>query len=381
MRRWAAFSDTPWAERGRVRLSATLSVYLGRQVLLGIIVALFSLGAIGFVVDTVELLRRARGRPEIELDAVLVMAALHLPFLVQKLTPFAVLFGTMFTFQRLTRSHELVVARAVGVSVWQFLTPAIVVAAGLGVFMVIAFNPLAAATVAHYQKLERLLFSSSASLVAVSDGGFWLRQRTDERDLLIHARQMVRNPPVLERVTVFFYDDGVAFGGRIDAPIARLQPGHWELEDALVARPDGSRRREPSVTIPTELSPDRIQESFAPPETMSFWALPAFIDSLEAVGFSAREHRMYWHGLLALPLLLSAMLLIATTFSLRLVRRGGTGRLIAAGVATGFVFYGLSDVVFAVGLSGRLPVVLAAWTPAGVAVLLGATTLLHLEDG
>ena len=137
----------------------------------------------------------------------------------------------------------------------------------------------------------------------------------------------------------------------------------------------------PSIRLPTDLTGHRIQDSFAAPETLSFWDLPSFVRELEAVGFSAREHRLYWHGLLALPLLLSAMLLIGTTSSLRLVRRGGTGLLITAGLATGFVFYILSDVVFAIGLSGRLPAVLAAWTPAGIAVLLGCTTLLHLEDG
>ena len=49
------------------------------------------------------------------------------------------------------------------------------------------------------------------------------------------------------------------------------------------------------------------------------------------------------------------MLLIGVTFSLRLVRRGGTGILVAGGLITGFAFYILSDVIFALGLSGRLP--------------------------
>jgi lipopolysaccharide export system permease protein len=182
-------------------------------------------------------------------------------------------------------------------------------------------------------------------------------------------------------VVVFFYDREFAFTGRADAPSARLEAGQWVLERPVLSSPEGGRELRDTLNIPTELTADRIQESFAPPETMSFWELPHFIESLEAVGFSAREHRLYWHGLLALPLLLCAMLLIGTTFSLRLVRRGGTSLLIAGGLLAGFTFYILSDVVFAVGLSGRLPVVLAAWTPAGVAVLLGLTTLLHLEDG
>ncbi len=48
---------------------------------------------------------------------------------------------------------------------------------------------------------------------------------------------------------------------------------------------------------------------------------------------------------------------------------------------TGFLLYFLSNFVFALGLSGKLPVILAAWTPAGISLTLGVASLLHLEDG
>ena len=364
-----------------IRLSATLSRYLGRRVLLGIGIALFGLAVAALVVDVVELLRRAYGRPGVRLGTVLLMAGLHLPFLIQKLMPFGVLFGTMLTFQRLTRTHELVATRAAGVSVWQFLTPALLVALGLGVFTVLAFNPLASVLVARYEALDHKFLSQPSSLISVAPGGLWLRQPEADGDLLIHARQMNPDTGALAHVVVFAFEADGRFASRVDAAQARLRPGFWELRNPLLSNPDGSSRSEPVLEIPTDLTPVGIQESFAPPETLSFWDLPSFVSELEAVGFSAREHRLYWHGLLALPLLLCAMLLIGTTSSLRLVRYGGTGLLVAAGLATGFLFYILSDVVFAIGLSGRLPAIFAAWIPAGVAVLLGLTTLLHLEDG
>jgi lipopolysaccharide export system permease protein len=365
-----------------IRLSGTLSRYLGHQVLIGIAIVVFALAVIALVVDVVELLRRAYGRPGVGIGLVLLMGLLHLPFLIQKLMPFAVLFGAMLTFQRLTRSHELVAARSAGVSVWQFLLPALLVAQGLGVFTLVAFNPLASVLVARYEALDHAYLSQDSGLITVAHGGLWLRQpRAGGGEILIHARQMNPDTGVLEHVIVFTFQADATFAGRVDAMLAHLRPGYWELDKPLVSDIDGNSRLEPSLRIPTDLTSHRIQESFAAPETLSFWDLPGFVRELEAVGFSAREHRLYWHGLLALPLLLSAMLLIGTTSSLRLVRRGGTGLLIAAGLATGFVFYIMSDVVFAIGLSGRLPAVLAAWTPAGVAVLLGCTTLLHLEDG
>ena len=114
---------------------------------------------------------------------------------------------------------------------------------------------------------------------------------------------------------------------------------------------------------------------------MSFWDLPGFIQTLEKAGFSAVRHRLYWHSLLAAPLLMCAMVLIAASFTLRHSGLGGTTFVIAGGVITGFVLYFFTDIVFALGLSDSIPAVLAAWTPSGVATLLGLATLLHLEDG
>jgi lipopolysaccharide export system permease protein len=365
-----------------IRLSAVLSRYLARQVLIGIAIAVFGLAVIAFVADVVELLRRAYGQPGVSLGLVLLMGLLHLPFLVQKLMPFSVLFGTMLTFQRLTRSHELVAARSAGVSIWQFLLPALLVAQVIGIFTLVAFNPLASVLMARYEALQQKYLSQDSDLITVGQGGLWLRQtREGGGELLLHARQMHPDTGRLDQVVVLEFAADGTFASRIDAALAYLRPGYWELSAPLLSDRDGESRIVPDIRLPTDLTGHRIQDSFAAPETLSFWDLPGFVQELEAVGFSAREHRLYWQGLLALPLLLSAMLLIGTTSSLRLVRRGGVGLLITAGLVTGFLFYILSDVVFAIGLSGRLPAILAAWSPAGIAVLLGCTTLLHLEDG
>ena len=49
------------------------------------------------------------------------MALLKVPTMVEKAIPFSALLGAMFAFWRLNRHHEFVVARAAGVSIWQFL--------------------------------------------------------------------------------------------------------------------------------------------------------------------------------------------------------------------------------------------------------------------
>ncbi|MBT4045063.1 MAG: LptF/LptG family permease, partial [Rhodospirillaceae bacterium] len=74
-----------------MRLSPTFSLYLGRQFLLGIGFVMAVLMALIFLIDAVELLRRASGREDAGIGLVLGMAALNLPSLAQKVLPVATL--------------------------------------------------------------------------------------------------------------------------------------------------------------------------------------------------------------------------------------------------------------------------------------------------
>ncbi len=364
-----------------MRLSMTFSAYVGRQFLFWFFSVSLILVTIILLFDIVELIRRTTGGHEATLGVAFVMAFLKTPSMIEKAIPFSMLFGSMFAFWRLNRSQELVVARASGVSVWQLLLPVILLATLIGGFKIAVFNPLSSAMLLRYEQLEAKYIRGKSSLAAVSDDGLWLRQATEAGHYILHARRVLPREMRLKEVIVLMMEAGDKFVARIDAADARLRRGYWALTDARLTPSEGTPRSIPYHDIDTNLTPENIQDSFAPPETLSFWALPRFISVLEKAGFSGSRHRLYWHTQLAVPLLLCAMVLLAATISLRPARRGGAGIAVVCGVATGFLLYFLSDVVSALGVSARVPVVLAAWSPAAVSCLLGTAMLFHLEDG
>jgi lipopolysaccharide export system permease protein len=365
-----------------VRLSFTLSSYFGRLFALWVLGTFGAIMTIVFLLDLIELMRRGSTKEEAHFAILLEMALLKLPGMGQQILPFAVLFGSMLAFTRLTRTNELVVARAAGVSVWQFLMPAIAVALLIGAFKVGVLNPIASVMTARFLAIEDSVLRNRAdSFLTVGQGGLWIRERSEESQHVLHARAARQSDAELAEVMVIRFGMNDEFLERLDAATARLHPGYWELHNVIVTSSGGRPDPRDSVRIPTRLTIQNIQDSFASPETMSFWELPGFIRILENAGFSAVKHRLYWHATLASPLLLVAMVLIAATFSLRLTRRGGTLLWASSGLFTGFLLYFMSDIVFALGLSARIPEVLAAWTPATVTMLLGMTSLLHLEDG
>ncbi len=364
-----------------MRLSPTLSIYLGRQYLSGIATVFLLAAVLILLFDIVELTRRAASHPSATWDVVVGMALLRLPMLAEKVLPFAALLGGMLAFTRLTRTQELVVARAAGVSAWQFLTPALLIAVMIGAFVTAVFNPISAAMMARSEQQVAKYLKGKTSLLAVKSSGLWLRQIDAQGPSVIHAARVSQNGAEFKDITIFLFQGADRFIGRIDADTARLKSGEWELDNALLTGPERPAERRKRYVLPTSLTLAQVRESFARPETLSFWALPRFIETLEEAGFSARSHRLHWHSLLAVPLLLCAMVLIAATFSLRLTRHGGTGWFIVGGSIAGFLFYYLRDIVLALGHSGSIPPVLAAWAPAGVCALLGLAMLFHLEDG
>jgi len=366
-----------------MRLSTVLSLYMARHFLMSFF-ALFTLFLLLiFLFDCVELMRRAASKPDIVFADLIELAVLKLPHMGQKIFPFAIMFGGMIAFWQLNRHHELVVARAAGVSAWQFLLPVLLLAFSLGAIQVMLLNPIASQTLSRYERLESLKFKGRESLLAISDSGLWLRQSNGTDQSVVYATNVLQDgiDVELRNVTVFIYEGADRFVERIDAQSAELEDGFWHIKNAQVRRPEEPTLTESDLWLETDLTVGKIQDSFAPPETMSFWDLPGFIRILEESGFSATRHRLHWHALLASPFLMCAMVLIAATFTLRTNRRGGTTMIIAGGAMTGFVLYFFSDVVFAMGLSDSIPATLAAWTPAGVTLMMGLATLLHLEDG
>ena len=366
-----------------MRLSPTLTIYIGRSFLANFFAVFVVFLGIIFLFDTVELLRRASSHENVGLALVFQMGLMKLPFMAQQIFPFAVLFGGMVSFWRLTRSSELVVTRAAGVSAWQFLLPVLVVSLILGIIKISAFNPLASAMLAKYDRLNAIHLKGQSTLLAVSNNGLWLRQSSGKNQSVIHAPKLtiLNNEISLSEVSIFVYEGADKFVSRIDAKKGDLEDGFWYLRDVWINITDKPPKFVKKHWVETDITLNNIHESFSPPETMSFWDLPDFIVNLEHSGFSALRHRLYWHRLLSAPLLLCAMALIAATFTLRQSRRWSATFVIVGGVLTGFLLYFLSDVIFALGLRDSIPVVLAAWTPSGVSTLLGLAMVFHLEDG
>ena len=360
-----------------------ITTTLGRYFLKRYLVTTFwffaGVAAIIFLVDFSETTRRMAGLPGFSVQGALIMTALRLPLILQQTVPFIALFVGMTVLIALNRKYELVVIRAAGVSVWQFLSPFVLGAIVVGLMGMFVLNPLAAFGQRQALSMETAWRGQSGQ--AEQSAAPWIRQISGEDDTIIGAKTVTDGGLKLSGAVLIHLGTGGEIILRQDAETASLEDGYWLLNDVRETQPGEIPVVKKEVRVATSLKPEFVRERLALPETIAFYDLSNKIEAARSFGLSTKALETQFHSLLSLPLLLSAMTMIAATVSLRFSRFAQSRTVILGGIMSGFVLYVVTVLVKAFGSSGVVPPIVAAWIPVVVALALGSTILLHQEDG
>jgi lipopolysaccharide export system permease protein len=312
------------------------------------------------------------------------MALFKVPSLTEDALPFAVLYGSIAAFVIANRRLEVVVARAAGVSAWQFLLPACLVGLLAGTIATGLYNPAAATLLSWSNALGAKVFTDQGQHAETpnSNGPVWARQKADDgTESIIGSVQSYDGGLGLTGVTAYVFEPNGHFRERVDAARAHYYPGAWKLEDATITAVSSNPKRAATYELSTNLSANEVKRTFLSLDSVSFWSLRDLSAAARHAGIPSDRYDLRYNVLLSRPILLLAMVLIAANVSLRFSRSRDLGRVIITGVAVGFMLYVVMKIAWDLGSGGIVSPPLAAWLPAIVATLVGITVLLHLEDG
>lgn len=363
----------------------TLSLYIMRRFLKVVGQVFLVFFGILMLIDMVDQLRRF-APSGLTLTEAAELAAMNVPASLYRILPLIFILAGIALFLALARSSELVVVRAAGRSGLRFLMAPVTTALLLGALTVAVLNPVVAGLSKEYESLLARYTRGTENVLSISATGLWLRQGGDGGQTVIQAARTDLDGTRIFAATFLSYSpEGVPLR-RVEAQEALLVPGAWQLTgtktwDLTLPNPETAAVTAPRMDIPSDLTREGIRDSFGDPSSIPVWSLPDYIDRIEAAGFSARAHRVWFQMELALPLLLSAMVLIAAGFTMRHARFGGTGTMVLFALLGGFAIFFLRNFAQVLGENGQIPVALAAWSPPVAAALLALGLLLHLEDG
>jgi lipopolysaccharide export system permease protein len=362
-------------------ITNTLGRYFAGRFVVSAVGVFASIFLLLVLVDYIEMVRKTSGLASASAIMVAETSLFRVPQLLEKMMPFCVLIGAMTCYLALSRRLELVVARAAGVSAWQFIAPALASAILIGTLATVIYNPVSANLSELSKRMEAELFGSAPGGGVQDASGFWINQVNSDGQVIINAARSERQGVRLTGLTLFRFDTNNQFKERLEAREATLEDGHWLFKSVRRFSLDSPPVDQESWILATTLTPAQVRNSFSTPETVSFWQLPTYIRSSESSGFATAGYRLQYQKLLAQPFLLAAMVMLAAAVSLRFFRMGGVQKMVLSGVGAGFLLYVLSKVTEDLSKAELMHPIAAAWLPVFVGGLTGFLALLYQEDG
>jgi len=153
-------------------VAGTLSRYFGLRFVGAVAIVFLGLFVLVALLDYMELMRRAGDIPHVSTLLVAKTSFYRVPQVIERILPFCVLIAAMASYLNLSRRHELVIARAAGMSAWQFISPALIAAFLIGVFGTAVYNPAAALLGEQSKRFEAELFGRALTGFGCAGGTF-----------------------------------------------------------------------------------------------------------------------------------------------------------------------------------------------------------------
>ena len=289
--------------------------------------------------------------------------------------PIAVLVGTLVTVGLLTKSSELIVIKACGVSLYRMALPLVLCGcAGSALLFGLEESILAQAN-RRAQQLNHTIRGGTARTFDVMN-----RQWVIGRDgRLYHYVFFDPRRKELNGLSVYdFGDSAWRIDTRTFASQAIYRANVWTATNGWVRDFDKESRVKSFRAFqqqPLAIEPAQYFMTEQPDaDRMSYKQLKAYIGELRTSGFNITPYVVELQRKLSFPFVTVVMTLIAVPFAVTTGRRGALYG-IGAGIALALCYWLLFSLFAAIGTAGLLAPTLAAWAPnilftAGAAYLL-----------
>lgn len=285
--------------------------------------------------------------------------------IVHQILPFVVLITTLVAFGLLSRTNEITVAKALGISLFRLAVPVVlagVLVAGCDTALESSIlpgtNARAAELRAKIKGVEgiRSVRRADQQWFYGDDGTIYNYQYFHPREQTLQGLYAFRIDPKTYELQAMLF-----------APEARFENGQW-----LVSKGSWLRLYQGGVPfryldewspVPLSESPEFFDSEIKQPDQMTRAELSAYVQRLTQSGKAVPELEVELYNKIAMPIVCLVMALVALPFAFRLGRRGA---LYGIGIALslGIVFYAVIAFFTTLGQAGALPPIVAAWSPA-----------------
>ena len=362
------------------RFTVPNKIFLRLLLLFFKVLLLFNLacGAIIFVADFTENLRKYIDYNNFSFATVFIISLCKQPFFLMEASPFIVLFSSFYTIRSIVLQRELDIYRSSGISIWKFLTPFLLVVFLWGSMLTFGMSYLSSKFLTQKDTLEQALVDNTI----VNENVIWMidKQNASYQHFIMLQEMKKKgnlvslvNPNVFEVRNDSLKKMWIAQTGLIRGNELILYKVIEYDRNKIYAQ----EAEEYKIILGNKNND--LNSLSLEPSRFSIYDFYSFIKNLDELNLDSKPYKSAFYNILTLPLIFMAMVIISTIFALSDLRRGKNLYAIFMTLSIGFILYFVLNFVNALGVAGVFPPLLAHLLSKSIALLIAVQFLLHKE--
>jgi len=294
----------------------------------------------------------------------LILSLSFVPTLIIELLPFIIFLASMFYFLRIRSSKDLLSVKIFGYSNLKITFIIAFFAFILGVFVIIAINPITSIFVKFYETEKAKHSRDVDHLISINKNGVWIKEIDKSGYKIINAEILEGNK--LKKISIYIFNKDNKILKRIEAKSAVITENPWKMSDVLVY--DFLNKEKKFISIEsyafeTEKILEKINSLYKNLNTLSFINLINNYKQLNEIGYSKKLLNEKIHKYIALPFFLSIMVILSAIFTIGTASTKQNYYYIVISILTSVVVFYFKDLSIALGQTDKISLPLSVWMP------------------
>ena len=297
---------------------------------------------------------------EIDNHFPLFLAFLNSPTLIFDMFPFIFLITSQLFFIKLFNNNELVTFKYSGLKNSKIISILVSLTFITGIFIITMFYHFSSNLKNLYLELKSPYTNDGKYLAVVTNNGLWIRDKIQDKTLVINSTKIDQNYLIGNFITVF--DKNYNVIKNIKSDKIDMSDKIWSIYEAKIYK-----RNNYSVTkllnLETNFDYKRINSLYSNLNSLNLFELYQLRINYKKLNYSITEVELQLLKLLSLPIFLVLMSLFSSLIMLRIKHLSNSTFKIAIGLFFSVIIYYFNNFFFVLGGTEKITVYIAIFIP------------------
>ena len=314
---------------------------------------------------------------EIETHFTIFLATLNSPALIFDMFPFIYLIATQLFFIKLFNNNELFTFKYSGLKNSKIITILLILSLTTGFFIVSIFYYFSSNLKNFYLELKSPFTSDGKYLAVVTKNGLWIRDKVDDKILVINSSKIDQNFLVGSFISEF--DKNYNVVRNIQSEKIDISNNRWLIYKAKVYRNNNYKIFD-ILEMDTNFNYKRINSLYSNLSSLNLIELYELRLNYKKLNYSITDLDLHFLKIIFYPLFLALMCLFSSMIMFRIKHLSNSTFKVALGLFFSVIIYYLNNFFFVLGSTEKISVMMAIMIPLLFLTLINSVMLYKIND-